>query len=221
MAELTKAMPIYDAILVLATDEERAVILAAGPRWELYDNSAWADEPRYQAALAAYAMIKQVLIRIVENPELRFTGTNRLRELSRGPLDSEDVVSGRLLWLRPDGRNSELFLDWTNPTIRIDNLQIEPVEPVGGAGKAVRSAQRSPPLSSPEVTTIKRPSEAAVRKWMEETVSAAVAAGRQPKRDGTLTECRAALNATHAQALAAWNALPPELKRARGQRGGV
>jgi hypothetical protein len=127
MAAITKAMPIYDAILALATDDERVEILAAGDRWEL-DDKSWGSD--MDQATRALAVIKEVLARASERSDLRFTGINRALAMARGPVDAEDVVTGRLIWDRPDGRTSKLFLDSCTPTIRIDNLQVEPLSSV-------------------------------------------------------------------------------------------
>lgn len=65
----------------------------------------------------------------------------------------------------------------------------------------------------------RRPSDVAVKAWMEGTVREAAKTGPLPKRDPTLQQCVSETDATYRQARNAWDALPDELKRQRGQRG--
>jgi hypothetical protein len=57
-----------------------------------------------------------------------------------------------------------------------------------------------------------RPTDAELDQWMAKNVTATV------KRDSTLELCRKQTGATHREALAAWNRLPEDKKRRRGQK---
>ena len=57
----------------------------------------------------------------------------------------------------------------------------------------------------------------AINNWMLNTVNEAMMAGSPLKRDDALARCQGSMRCTYRDALAAWTALPVELRRPRGR----
>jgi hypothetical protein len=120
-------LPIYDGLLQLATNAERACLLAGGHRKLLDHNRVFEPDPAASAAEAAYKAINDILQRLSGNPSMQITGIDsRMMPPARTTVPVETVRTGRLMWEGPEGIRSCLILDWCNPTVHIIDLQIEP-----------------------------------------------------------------------------------------------
>lgn len=128
MPPITSPLPIYEALLQLATPAERDAIVAGGPRKALDHNLVFGEEADHLAAQAAYKAIEQVIARVKEDRTLRFTGLDaRVTPPRREPIDGEVVLTGRLMWQGPNGVESVLQLEWTHPTVRLIDVRVEPI----------------------------------------------------------------------------------------------
>ena len=128
MPPITSPLPIYEALLRLATPAERDAILAGGPRKALDNNLVFGDEADHLAAQAAYKAMGRVISRVKQDPTLRFIGIDaRVTPPRREPIEGEVVLTGRLMWQGPNGVESVLQLEWTHPTVRLIDVRVEPV----------------------------------------------------------------------------------------------
>lgn len=78
------------------------------------------------------------------------------------------------------------------------------------------SGAQSAPAQTPDLD--KGGSETAVHIWMTERAQTERSAGRWIKGEAAIKECADALSCTHRTAKAAFHALPPNLRRTRGQK---
>jgi hypothetical protein len=142
---ITKPMPIYDALLALATADEREAIINGGPKEHLYHVLAFGSPKESDAASAAYAAIKAVLSRIGADPHLLIRGIDsRMMPPKREIVDAEVVLTGRLMF-EGDGIEGKVQLEWLNPPIYIVGLRIEPVEQPLAVPLVMKPSDRLPP----------------------------------------------------------------------------
>jgi hypothetical protein len=124
---ISAPMPIYEAMLALATASERQAILAGGPR-ELLDNDRmFGREADHDAAMSAFGAMKSILTRITACTDLCVTGIDpRAMPPRREPIDPSVVLYGLLMWEGPGGCMSKLLLAFLHPAVHIGDLRIEP-----------------------------------------------------------------------------------------------
>jgi hypothetical protein len=121
-------IPIYEGLLALATEAERQVILASGPREWLDNNLVFGAPADHEAAAAAYDAIKAILSRITSGDQFCVTGIDpRGIPPTRTPLEPSLVLHGRLLWEGPGGCMSKLLVMFLEATLHIGDLRIEPL----------------------------------------------------------------------------------------------
>jgi hypothetical protein len=141
MSPITHSVPIYEGLLALAAPEEREALIQSGvrqrPRTPIYES----DEDTKRAN-AGYRTVRVILARAVNDGTLRFTGIDpRATPPRRQNIEGEVVLTGRLRWSKRPGVESTLDLSWTNPSVVIVNLRIEPKE----ESRAESQAPMSPP----------------------------------------------------------------------------
>ena len=151
LPQITEPMPIYDALLLLATAEERATIIDAGPREWLDDRRTFCGGAEHDAAMAAFEAIKAILARVtMTGSGLRVTGIDpRMMPPCRVTLDRDTVRLGTLRWESKEGYISKLMLMFLHPIIHLGDLRIEPTNDRTETRAPVKMSQ-SPKLDDGE-----------------------------------------------------------------------
>jgi hypothetical protein len=127
LPNIASPMPVYEAMLQLATAQERQMILAGGPRERLDNNRLFGPPPEHEAALMAFKAMKAILMRITSGTDLCVTGIDpRMMPPHREVLDPALVRYGILIWEGPDGCISKLLLAFMHPVVHVADLRIEP-----------------------------------------------------------------------------------------------
>jgi hypothetical protein len=144
VSQITAPTPVYEAMLALATDHEREVILAAGPREHLDSKRMFCRGEEHDAAIAAFGEMKSILRRVTSGVELCVTGIDpRMMPPRRESLDPDLVHHGVLVWTGPGGCMSRLLLTFLFPIIHIADLRIEPTgQPAAEVRPAMSRSRR-------------------------------------------------------------------------------
>lgn len=129
MAGLSRAMPIYEALLALAAPSERKAVVEGGDAAWLSPKLRYGDgSDGRERARRAYAAIEAILERVISDPSLIVTGidTRRIPPV-RTEIDSGLLRSGHLRWLEGEPPESQLQFDWGgDDLIKMISLRIEP-----------------------------------------------------------------------------------------------